>query len=73
MQSQVYLQNAAAVMIPSPSWFGISAWLMLKSVPVKANFAQQFDIFRQPPHLEHDLVSHHDLRRLLGLAATFRC
>jgi NNP family nitrate/nitrite transporter-like MFS transporter len=32
--------------------FGISAWLMLKSVPVKANFAEQFDIFKLAPHLE---------------------
>ena len=46
VQSQVYLQNAAAVMIPFTFVFGVSAWLMLKSVPVKANFAQQFDIFR---------------------------
>ena len=48
VQSQVYLQNAAAWMIPLVVVFGISAWLGLKSVPVKANFAQQFDIFRSP-------------------------
>lgn len=46
VQSQVWLQNAAAVMIPFVLVFGISAWLLLKSVPIKANFAQQFDIFR---------------------------
>jgi len=46
VQSQVYLQNAAAVWIPFVLVFGVCAWLMLKSVPVKANFAQQFDIFR---------------------------
>jgi len=46
VQSQVYLQNAAAVMIPFVVVFGVSAWLMLKSIPIKANFAQQFDIFR---------------------------
>lgn len=43
--SQVFLQNAPLVMIPFVVVFGISAWLMLKSIPVKANFAQQFDIF----------------------------
>jgi NNP family nitrate/nitrite transporter-like MFS transporter len=45
VQSQVYLQNAAAWMVPFVVVFGASAWLMLKSVPIKANFAQQFDIF----------------------------
>ena len=39
VQNQVYLQNAAAVMIPFVVVFGISAWLMLKSIPIKANFA----------------------------------
>lgn len=46
VQSQIYLQNAPLVMIPFVAVFGISAWLLLKSVPVKANFLQQFDIFR---------------------------
>ena len=48
VESQVWLQNAPAVMIPFVAVFGITAWLLLKSVPVKANFAQQFDIFRDP-------------------------
>lgn len=43
--SQVYLQNAPLVMMPFVAVFGITAWLLLKSIPVKANFAQQFDIF----------------------------
>lgn len=46
VESQIYLQNAPLVMIPFVAVFGISAWLLLKSIPVKANFAQQFDIFR---------------------------
>lgn len=46
VQSQVWLQNAAAWMVPLVVVFGVSAWLFLKSVPIKANFAQQFDIFR---------------------------
>ena len=45
VQSSVWLQNAAFVMVPFTLVFGVSAWLGLKSVPVKANFAQQFDIF----------------------------
>lgn len=43
--SPVYLQNAAAWMVPFVVVFGATAWLMLRSVPIKANFAQQFDIF----------------------------
>ncbi len=43
--SQVFLQNAPLVMIPFVLVFGITAWLMLKSIPVRANFKQQFDIF----------------------------
>ena len=43
--SQVFLQNAPLVMIPFVLVFGITAWLLLKSIPVRANFKQQFDIF----------------------------
>jgi NNP family nitrate/nitrite transporter-like MFS transporter len=44
-QKSVWLQNATAIYIPFIVVFGISAWLFLKSVPIKANFAEQFDIF----------------------------
>ena len=43
--SQVYLQNAAAIYVPFILVFGVAAWLMLRSVPIKANFREQFDIF----------------------------
>lgn len=43
--SQVYLQNALAIYVPFILFFGILAWLMLRSVPIKANFREQFDIF----------------------------
>lgn len=43
--SQAYLQNATAIYIPFILVFGALAWVMLRSVPIKANFAQQFDIF----------------------------
>ncbi|MBL9052716.1 MAG: NarK/NasA family nitrate transporter, partial [Tabrizicola sp.] len=43
--SQVFLQNAPLVMVPFVFVFGITAWLLLKSIPVRANFKQQFDIF----------------------------
>lgn len=44
--SEVWYQNAAFVWIPLMLIGGILAWTMLKSVPVKANIRQQFDIFK---------------------------
>ncbi len=43
--SPVWLQNATAIYIPFIAVFGGLAWFMLKSVPIKANFREQFDIF----------------------------
>ena len=71
VQSQVYLQNAAAVMIPFTFVFGVSAWLMLKSVPVKANFAQQFDIFRSRHTWSMTSLYIMTFGAFSGLAATF--
>ena len=42
---QVWYQNAAFVWIPLMVVGAVLAWTMLKSVPVKANIRQQFDIF----------------------------
>ena len=42
---EVWYQNAAFVWIPLCLVIAVVAWLMLKSVPVKANLRQQFDIF----------------------------
>jgi NNP family nitrate/nitrite transporter-like MFS transporter len=44
--STVWYQNAAFVWIPLMVIGAILAWTMLKSVPVKANIKQQFDIFK---------------------------
>ena len=71
VQSQVYLQNAPAVMIPFVFVFGVSAWLMLKSVPVKANFAQQFDIFRSGHTWSMTSLYMMTFGAFSGLAATF--
>ena len=71
VQSQVYLLNAAAVMIPFTFVFGVSAWLMLKSVPVKANFAQQFDIFRSGHTWSMTSLYIMTFGAFSGLAATF--
>jgi NNP family nitrate/nitrite transporter-like MFS transporter len=42
----IWLQNAVLVYIPLILAFGILAWLFLRSVPVRANFREQLDIFR---------------------------
>jgi len=41
----VYLQNAALWFVPLILILGVVAWFTLKSVPVRANFREQFDIF----------------------------
>ncbi|MBC7215878.1 MAG: NarK/NasA family nitrate transporter [Burkholderiaceae bacterium] len=71
VQSQVYLQNAAAVWIPFVLVFGVCAWLMLKSVPVKANFAQQFDIFRSGHTWSMTSLYMMTFGAFSGLSATF--
>ncbi|MCI1191424.1 MFS transporter [Calidifontimicrobium sp. SYSU G02091] len=71
VQSQVWLQNAPAVMIPFVVVFGISAWLMLKSVPIKANFAQQFDIFRSRHTWSMTSLYIMTFGAFSGLSATF--
>lgn len=43
--ASVFLQNATAIYVPFIVVFAIAAWFMLKSVPIKANFSEQFDIF----------------------------
>ncbi|EWT07232.1 MFS transporter [Intrasporangium chromatireducens Q5-1] len=43
---EVWYQNAAFVWIPLLVIVAAVAWMFLKSVPVKANIKQQFDIFR---------------------------
>ena len=71
VQSQVYLQNAAAWMVPLVVVFGISAWLLLKSVPIKANFAQQFDIFRSKHTWSMTSLYIMTFGAFSGLSATF--
>lgn len=41
----MWLQNAALVYVPFIVVFAIAAWFWLKSVPVRANITEQFDIF----------------------------
>lgn len=71
VESKVYLQNAAAVMIPFVVVFGVSAWLFLKSVPIKANFSQQFDIFSSRHTWSMTSLYIMTFGAFSGLAATF--
>lgn len=71
VQSQVYLQNAAAVFIPFVVVFGITAWLLLKSVPLKSNFAEQFDIFKSRHTWSMTSLYIMTFGGFSGMAATF--
>jgi NNP family nitrate/nitrite transporter-like MFS transporter len=42
----IWLQNATAVWIPFVLLGALLAWVYLRSVPVRANFREQLDIFR---------------------------
>jgi NNP family nitrate/nitrite transporter-like MFS transporter len=43
--SEIYLQSAAFWYVPLLIILGIAAWFLIKSVPVKASFKEQLDIF----------------------------
>jgi MFS transporter, NNP family, nitrate/nitrite transporter len=45
-EQQVWLQNAAIVWLPLVLLGAGAAWIWLRSVPVRANFREQADIFR---------------------------
>ena len=42
----IWLQNAALVYVPLLIVMGILAWIFLRSVPVRASFKEQLDIFK---------------------------
>lgn len=45
-ESEIFLQNAAFVWVPFILIGAVAAWIGLRSVPVKANFREQLDIFK---------------------------
>ena len=67
----VWYQNAAFVWIPLMIGGAILAWTMLKSVPIKANIKQQFDIFKNQDTWWMTIL-HHDLRHLFGSVGAVR-
>jgi NNP family nitrate/nitrite transporter-like MFS transporter len=67
----IWLQNAAAIYVPFMAAFAILAWLTLKSVPVRANFAEQFDIFRSKHTWNMTSLYIMTFGAFSGLSATF--
>ncbi|MEX1256191.1 MAG: nitrate/nitrite transporter [Gemmatimonadota bacterium] len=43
---EVWLQNAVFIYVPFLVAIGVLCWIFLRSVPVRASFREQFDIFR---------------------------
>lgn len=43
--ADIFVHNPAIVLVPWTILMGVIAWTQLKDVPVRANFAQQIDIF----------------------------
>jgi MFS transporter, NNP family, nitrate/nitrite transporter len=71
VETQVYLQNAPLVMIPFVAVFGITAWIFLKSIPIKSNFREQFDIFKSKHTWAQTSLYIMTFGGFSGLAATF--
>ena len=69
--SPVWLQNAAAIYVPFILVFGIAAWFTLKSVPVRANFREQLDIFREKHGFFMTLLYIMTFGSFSGFSATF--
>jgi len=67
----IWLQNAAAIYVPFIIVFGLAAWWMLKSVPVRANFREQLDIFKEKHGFYMTLLYVMTFGTFSGLAATF--
>ena len=69
--SSIWLQNATAIYIPFIVVFGILAWFMLKSVPVRANFREQLDIFKEKHGFYMTLLYIMTFGTFSGMSATF--
>ncbi|NYT95341.1 MFS transporter [Salinispora sp. H7-4] len=67
----VWYQNAAYIYIPFIIVGAVLAWTMLRSVPVKANIRQQFDIFRNADTWWMTLLYIMTFGTFAGLSAQF--
>lgn len=69
--STIYLQNAALIWLPFIVLATILAWTMLKSVPVKATFREQLDIFKNGHTWAMTSIYMMTFGSFSGLAAAF--
>jgi NNP family nitrate/nitrite transporter-like MFS transporter len=67
----IWLQNATAIYVPFILVFGILAWAMLRSVPVRAQFREQLDIFKEKHGFYMTLLYIMTFGTFSGLSATF--
>lgn len=69
--SAIWLQNATTIYVPFIFVFGVAAWIMLKSVPVRANFREQLDIFKEKHGFYMTLLYIMTFGSFSGFSATF--
>jgi NNP family nitrate/nitrite transporter-like MFS transporter len=69
--SEVWYQNASFIYVPFILIGAVLAWTMLKSVPVKANIRQQFDIFKNADTWYMTLLYIMTFGTFSGLSAQF--
>lgn len=69
--SEVWYQNASFIYVPFILIGAVLAWTMLKSVPIKANFKQQFDIFSNQDTWWMTLIYIMTFGTFSGLSAQF--
>ncbi len=67
----VWYQNASFIYVPFILIGAVMAWTMLKSVPIKANVRQQFDIFSNPDTWYMTLLYIMTFGTFSGLSAQF--
>ncbi len=70
-EKPIWLQNALLIYVPFVVVFGLAAWFMLKSVPVRANFREQIDIFKMKHAFFMTLLYIMTFGSFSGFSATF--
>jgi len=70
-EKPIWLQNALLIYVPFILVFAFAAWFMLKSVPVRANFREQFDIFEMKHAFFMTLLYIMTFGTFSGFSATF--
>jgi NNP family nitrate/nitrite transporter-like MFS transporter len=69
--TSIWLQNATAIYVPLIVVFGVAAFFTLRSVPVRANFREQLDIFKEKHGFNMTLLYIMTFGSFSGLSATF--